>query len=565
MNHIQQPAVLTMATVEAVLDQLFDKGVLFHLDDEGLTRHLAASFFGRNVWHLPLEEIRELIFNLDGCPPNIPSDMQKFPEWVRKELFLFEWLPRKSLAELYDWASKDLRDIENNIANCNRAIHELEHRESKADADDYEVRFHKYFLELNKTAKDEIVDVLAHSIHEKALRNSYWADRIYKALVNFAVWTFHLNPPMFDPAAFSTIRHNFRDLAIPEWREMERLYKEPDKTEFDQRLETYISEIRPADQIRCLIDEHHLLAARKTILQQMLGAYERKEFALFMNAAATQVEGIIEDCCLLSGLSLDKLRKSGSISSKVYELVNDPSVRIDNVYYAFKFPVVRNRVAHGQTVPTEMRDTHLLLLDLYDCCRMVCEHPGTTNALVKLLRRATPGKATIADVVEFATIYAETNGESPNQFYGLDEEFTEFTLLLDDQVLWSFMQALLNGRQFDEIDNGLRLIGRKLKKIIHTRSTSCVRLLAGLGERGKGKFRCDRFMTAVRSWQGHDHLVKNLDELRRLFVRLLQAREKWLRTSEIAYARWEERGRTHGRDWEDWFAAEKKLGVGNKR
>jgi hypothetical protein len=420
-------------------------------------------------------------------------------------------------------------------------------------------------MKLNEDARTEIIGVLTDRdrLRRIALNTSYTAHRTYKALFYYPVWLFRLNARFFDPAAFSSIRHAFLGLPIRELRDIERLYRESDKTPFDQYLERYIEAANPTENIRRFVREHHLLAGRKSILLPVLEAYERNEYALFIGAATTQIEGIIEDACVLSGISLETLRL-GSIVSKLDELVKDISVQIDYAYYAFKFPVVRNRIAHGRMLPTNMRDIHLLLLDLYDCCRMVRNHPGASNALVELLQRVKPDMVTLADVVEFAIIFAETNGERPNDFYGLDREFEELTLLLDNQALWDFLQALLHGPQFDQIDNGLRFIGDHFKKTVPTQRSSCMQLLSKLGDRGKGKFRRGRFMSAIRSWQGHDHLVKNLDEVRDLFVRLLRAREQLLRTSEVAYARWEKRGRTYGRDWEDWFAAEKKLEFDSK-
>jgi len=94
----------------------------------------------------------------------------------------------------------------------------------------------------------------------------------------------------------------------------------------------------------------------------------------------------------------------GTIINKLDALVRDTPVHIDYVYYAFKFPILRNRIAHGHMLRVDVRQAaHLLLLDLYDCCRIVREHPGAPNALVELLRRVKPDLATFADVVEFVS------------------------------------------------------------------------------------------------------------------------------------------------------------------
>jgi hypothetical protein len=415
----------------------------------------------------------------------------------------FEYLPRQKLAELYDLASKDLLAIGANVADCERAIHEVKQRSPKTDADLCDIRFYEYFLQLNQAAKDEIVDVLTHRMHQQALRASYGASSMSFSLAFHVPWSFRWNPRRFEHSTFSSVRHAFHELPIRILREVQRLYEEQDKTQFDQHLEKYISETKPAQKIRRLLEEHHLLAARKSVLLPALEAYEREEFSFFASAAATQIEGMVEDGCLLSGISLNELRRA-SITNKLDALVRDTRIHIDYVYYAFKFPIVRNRIAHGRVLTRDVRRVgHLLLLDLYDCCRIVRNHPGAPNPLVELLRRVKPDMATLGDVVEFAAIYAETNGERPNPFYGLAQDFENFERLLDRQAVWDFIHELLRARH-EELDIGLRFIGNRIKKKAPILRTACARLLAQLGDRGSGEFDRGEFMSAVRRHQDHD-------------------------------------------------------------
>lgn len=519
--------------MQAALDRLLVDGLLFRLNDEQIARHFTQMFFEGNVWELDLRQLREVISDLDGCPDNIPLDPGNFPEWVRKDLLYLEHLPRQKLAELYNWASKDLLAIKANIAYCERSIHEVERRSPKTDEDPYDVRFYKYYRQINQGAKEEIVDVLTHDIYRAAVRASFGASGILSAAALLSPWSFRWKARIFDPAAFSPIRHAFGELPTRLWPEVQHLYEKQDRTQFDQYLEEYILETKPAEKIRCLVDEHHLLAARRSVLLPALEAYRNKEFSFFASAVAPQVEGIMEDACFLSGISLHKLRR-GSISDKLDALVRDAPIYIDYSYYAFRFPVLRNRIAHGRMLTHDVhRVAHLLMLDLFDCCRIVREHPGASNALVELLKRVKPDKATLADVVNFAAMFAETNGEPPSDFYGLDREFDEFTLLLDRQTVWDFLEDL-RGPQREVIDIGLRFIGNRLKKASPTQRTFCASLLTKLEDRGEGKFDRREFISAVHGFRGHDHLVKNLDELRALLVALLRERERWLRTSAAA-------------------------------
>jgi hypothetical protein len=142
LDSIPRPeGVLTGATVQTALDRLLVDGLLFRLNDEQLARHFTQMFFDGNAWKVDLGQLREVVASLDGCPDDIPADPEKFPEWVRKELFDFECLPRQRLAELYDWASEDLQAIETNVQACQSAIREVKLRSPKTDADPSDIKF----------------------------------------------------------------------------------------------------------------------------------------------------------------------------------------------------------------------------------------------------------------------------------------------------------------------------------------------------------------------------------------------------------------------------------------
>jgi hypothetical protein len=506
---------VTAAELEELMQELLTDGRLFRLDDEGIVRIFVDRFFNGNAWQLSLGQLREVVAKLYGCSDDLPSDADKFLMWVRKKLFGFEYLPRDKLAELYSWASEDLSAIEANIANCESAIKKVERRSQKTDADPSDIRFYRYYMQLNKEAKDEIIDVLTHKniMWRKALRASYGSDSIISGLAIHTPWSFRWYPKRFAPSNFSSVRHAFGRLPSREIDKIQNLYEAQDKTPFYESLEEFVALSGTLEDIRRLLDEHHLLEDRKRVLLPALEAYEREEFELFISATATQIEGIIADGCCLSGISLEKLRLDSMIE-KLEALVRYTSVHIDYVYYAFKFPVLRNRIAHGHMPSEDVRHAaHLLLLDLYDCCRIVREHPGAPNALVEFLRRVKPDLATVADVVEFAAIYAETHGEPPHDFYVLDQEFESFRLLLDRQVVWHFLQELLALKR-DALDIGLRFITGQLNKATPVLGIRCKSLMKGMGQKGLGKFDRDDFMSAVRSQPGHDCLVKNVAEVR---------------------------------------------------
>ncbi len=159
-DHVPQPGgSLTVGTVATVRDELLRSGVLFRVSDEGLARHFADRFLDGNAWKHTLAELRDVVAALDGCPDNVPTQVEDFPRWVRMELLEPKYLPRDKLAELYSWASEDLAAIESHISDCSARMTEIAERDPKTDTDESEIRFFRYYLELNEEAKQEIIDV----------------------------------------------------------------------------------------------------------------------------------------------------------------------------------------------------------------------------------------------------------------------------------------------------------------------------------------------------------------------------------------------------------------------
>ena len=128
-------------------------------------------------------------------------------------------------------------------------------------------------------------------------------------------WSFRWYPERFHPSNFSSVRHAFGRLPSREIHKIQNLYEAQDKTPFYERLEEFVAGSGTLEDIRRLLDEHHLLADRKRVLLPALEAYEREEFELFISATATQIEGIIADGCFLSGISLEKLRLGSIIEN----------------------------------------------------------------------------------------------------------------------------------------------------------------------------------------------------------------------------------------------------------
>lgn len=447
-----------------------------------------------------MAELRDTMLHLDGCPDEVPEDLDQFTLWVRKEILELDHSPRVKLAELYQQASEDLAAIEENISECVAGAAAVERRSPKTDADDLDRRFFEHFKKKNLEARDEIVEVLAHRMRREALRLA--TGPFLPGLWVHPAWSFRRQPNAFSPSGYSPIRHAFRVLPVSELRLVEALYRREDWVGFDRFLADHLERTNPAGEVRRLVTEHHLLARRSDVLLPALDAFDRAELLLFASAVAVQIEGIFEDACILVGIPQDSLRIN-TLAPKV-ELLMRHEDSIDFVYYSFRFPVVRNRVAHGRVLEDGDRTARLLLLDLLDACRTVCRSENPANLLVALLRRVARQSATVADALEFAILFVEVNGEQPDPFYGLGESFDEMKLMVEREATWRYLSDLAD-RRTEEIDAGVRRIAEGLRRHREAVRSDCDELLRRLGnDRGNSDVGTQDFISIVRGLPGSD-------------------------------------------------------------
>ena len=525
-DHIPQPnGRLTGWTVATVRDSLSRNGILTRADDETIARHFVQAFFDGDAFVATLAELRNAVEALDGCPDDVPDDPLEFCRWVRKELLELEHLPREKLAELYQWATDDLLLIEETIAFCNEKIAGIKNRSLKTDADPTEIRFFKHFRSANQDAREELISALTHRMQKEALRAAFGNPFSTNSLSFFQhhPWSYRDRQESFDPRSFSPVRHMLLDLPLRRLREAQRLYQAGEFSKFDDVLQRHIEESVPVVETRKLLEEHHLLAARKTVLIPALDAYERGELELFSNVVATQIEGLIEDACNLSDVPLEQTRLA-TIIGKLDALTADALVNIDYTYFAYKFPVIRNRVAHGRMLAADsLRTGRMLLLDLRYCCRLVYSHRGARNAIVRFLRTTNSGEATTADCLEFAVLYAQVAGGKPDPFYDLEEEFTDFELLLEQEPMWKFLHQLVQARR-EDLDTGLNFLAGSLGTLRPALRESCSAVLKSLSGRGKESFDALEFVGTVRSQAGHDSPVHTKEIIQSRFLSLLHRR-----------------------------------------
>ncbi len=220
---------------------------------------------------------------------------------------------------------------------------------------------------------------------------------------------------------------------------MKSLYeKEP--SEFYKRVKEYIIENKIAEKIHELVLSNHRLTFRKQILEEALTAYNTSKY-LFCSVIPLQVEGIFYDYCLELGIPEESI-KSVSLSEKL-DLITKNNPQYSNFeYYTFRFPLMRNKVAHGKLIEENIE--HLadyLMLDLYDVCSMMNSFALPVNQAINIIKVVKDNLEDKKGFVRYALFY---NVQIP-AFYGLEKEIGQIREKIYERPFWDFLHELALG------------------------------------------------------------------------------------------------------------------------
>lgn len=291
-------------------------------------------------------------------------------------------------------------------------------------------------------------------------------------------WEFQWLPSRFDPDQFSEIRHKFRHMSLKQLDSAETAYRER-SPEFDKVLSEYFSAHDPLVKLRELCNSHHRLSERNNVIVPALIAFQAGHYSLFCSAAVLQIEGMFEDCCLELGVNPGSLQRQ-SIGPKLDSLMQSNALPPNYPYYAYYFPRLRNKLAHGRLLnETEARRTsELLVLDLVDVASHVVNAPSHNNVMIAFLREASTVQS--ENIIKFATL-AIDNVDCPLDFYGLEAKYHEFMdALVNKEESWVLLHKLTETRDPAFLAN-VQFLAKSLKK--REISTSrCIDLLREIGE-----------------------------------------------------------------------------------
>lgn len=380
----------------------------------------------------------------------IPSEPEEFWSFVEKEYLHLEAEPKTTFAELSFRVNEDLIALDENISYIKTELKSIEEKKNNNGRLTANERYYRnqleYFKQKNLVAKEEIIDFMTHKIKRHAIIKS----SVKRPATTFGFSLFGDAPYAFgrrlywvpadpyDARSLDEYSNKFMDLPLSSYKTLLKECKSsPDK--FNEYATAYINGIPGTlpsirEKLESLTDKSHILFSRKQIIETMLRHFEERDYISFVSMAPLQIEGIFADICREIGVSESQLDIS-SLNDKLQHIDERVPGFFSFEYYSFKFPVLRNLVAHGGLVDGELKDTAIhLMLDLLPVCELTISEDLPIMHALKVLNEASNGdNKQLMEWVELRKLGIP-------DFYAAQEKITKAEAHYISQEFWNHLE-----------------------------------------------------------------------------------------------------------------------------
>lgn len=280
-----------------------------------------------------------------------------------KKLLGLNTLPIEVFLEEYDRVHGEIKKLNANIDYCKQELESLNSKQLQKgflEGDDLYYKYKcEYFKKKNEEIKDRKIQFLLLELKERSVDFALSPE----SKLNFFLFK-SFQYDFWDLKKYSPINNKFLNAEFSYVLEMQELYK--NKTlSFNQKVKSYIKQNDIIKTIQKWKTSNHILSKRKKSLTKITKAYIKQDYFLFGNLVPLFIEGIFADICIELGFT-DKQLHHSSLNKKL-EYINEKIEFFPLYeYFAFDFPVVRNKVAHGDlSQQVSDVDNDMLLLDLF--------------------------------------------------------------------------------------------------------------------------------------------------------------------------------------------------------
>lgn len=344
-----------------------------------------------------------------------------------------------------DW----LKQGRTKIIEVNDRIIKFQEKAEKSDGS--KKKKYQFLVKINQLHLSEMISALKNEdFFLEDMESEFSYRDLFPARTPFGIWSLE-----FDDLDWRC-KINFLKMPISKYEEMEGLYNstnDDDKQKYLVKFKRYIKEYEICEDIRELIERIYVLKDRKDVINDAIELYERGRYLSFINLAAIQIEGLFND--YLKELEIEKDLQS--IIQKV-ELLRKKDYIWGYTYYAFEFPDVRNKIAHGNILDRNLEEKAMeLLTDIYNILSSIFEADSLSNRIITFLKDF----SNLRDknwtfVNQWLKIEGELCRENKTYKYGnlfnrllkgefqdrvkwegLTEQFSEFQKLFEKEEFWN--------------------------------------------------------------------------------------------------------------------------------
>ena len=431
----------------------------------------------------------EAAYRQSASSPDIPDDAEDFWAFIEKNYLYLEMEPKDVFFEVSLQVIDDLGKIDKNLRFITSERTTLEEKKRSNGRLDANERYYRnqldYFEDKNLTARSEIVEFMTKGIKPHALNRS-----ATRAPFDFAPAFFFKDCPYsfgrkfiwssrdpYDVKSLDEYSHKFNDLPVSDHRELvEACRASPER--FKEVAHWYIAgdgSLLPSirEKLEGLTRKSHIIARRKKVIETMLRHFDDKDYISFVSIAPLQVEGIFADICREVGVSENQLDIS-SLNDKLQHIDGRLNSFFYFEYYSFKFPVLRNSVAHGGLVDGDLEETALhLMLDLWPVCELAVSKEIPINHALSVLDAAS--KRDYKKLVE----WIELRGRFViPEFYDVSSRIAATEALCKSTEFWDYLVEEL----------------RKLRCVEEVRKSMPVKIAGIIKSQGIAKDEADKFL-----------------------------------------------------------------------
>ncbi|MBA5689816.1 hypothetical protein [Rugamonas apoptosis] len=477
-----------------------------------------AKIFLRELLDLPASAAdAELETTYKACSPRekIPEDSTEFWSFVEKEYLHLEAEPKTKFTDICFRVNEHLVELAGNLSYIKKELANLEEKKKTDGRLTADERYYRnqleYFEKKNLVAKDEIVDFMTHKIKSYAISKASVQSSIMilgRSLLGDSPYAFGrkflwaISDP-YDVRSLDSYSNKFMDLPTGSYREMVRECKSsPEKfkecsTIYINGIPDKLSSLRV--KLLDLVEKSHILFTRRNVIETMLRHYEAKDYISLVSMAPLQIEGIFADICREIGVSESQLDIS-SLNDKLQHIDGKMTSFFYFEYYSFKFPVLRNLVAHGGLVDGDLEETAIhLMLDLLPVCELAVSEDLPVIHALDILKEASNGKA--KQLVEWLDLRKSV--VIPD-FYGAQGSIAKAEGHYATQEFWDYLEG-------------------ELKKVMdedHIKGSDPVKIAGKVKSAGFADEQAEKFLKS--SWRVATEAINQRNEMREKVRNLLK-------------------------------------------